>query len=201
LWLGALRLDTAIWLTFIPERVNAGIGGLDTASLALTPLTGTFVHIGFLHLLLDMVALLAAGRAVENIMGRWELLFLWVIGAYASAGAYYLAAPHSTAPLVGAGGAVAALIGAYAVLLGRNKGKAGRPLSGMALYAAWLAAAWIVLQLAMAFAFEPAPAGSRTQGYAFLLAIMPAVAAAIAGGFVVGLALARPLLRFHYRNA
>jgi membrane associated rhomboid family serine protease len=90
-------------------------------------------------------------------------------------------------PMIGASGAVSAVIGAYAMLFGRNKVRVRDPRLALWLHALWLMAGWVALQLLIGFA-----SGAEGLGIA--------VAAHI-GGFLVGVLLARPLLRFRYRKA
>jgi membrane associated rhomboid family serine protease len=90
-------------------------------------------------------------------------------------------------PLIGAGGAVSAVIGAYAILLGRNKLRVAGPSRGVWLNALWLGAAWIAIQAMTAFAFG-------VDWYRIPVA-------AFAGGFLIGLALAKPLLLLRWRGA
>ena len=95
--------------------------------------------------------------------------------------------PHSAVPMIGASGAISALVGAYALLYGQRRPSRLQPELARLLHIAWLAAGWIVIQLLLGFA-------SATEGVAI------AVASHI-GGFIAGLALARPLLRWRYRTA
>ncbi len=105
----------------------------------------------------------------------------------AAAAAHYLVQPHDLTPMVGASGAISAVLGAYAMLFGRNKVKVASPTLALWLNALWLMAAWIALQLIVGFTFA-------TGG------IQVAIAAHI-GGFLVGLLLANPLLLLRYRKA
>ena len=89
--------------------------------------------------------------------------------------------------MVGASGAISAVLGAYAMMFGRNRVKVANPALALWLNALWLAAAWVGLQLVIGFTFETA--GSRI-----------AIAAHI-GGFLAGLLLAKPLLLLRYRGA
>lgn len=176
-----------IWGGFIPARV----GGLDgdgfLAPVFLTPLTSVFVHAGAIHLALNTLILVFCGRAVENIIGGPGLLILFLAGAFAAAAAQYAVGPSSLTPIVGASGAISAIIGTYAILFGRNRVKIADPRLAMWVNALWLAAAWIGLQLLVGFTFT-------TGG--------PQIAiAAHIGGFLAGLALARPLLLLRYRKA
>ena len=158
----------------------------------LEPLTATFVHAGIAHLLFNMIVLAFCGRPVESVLGTPSLAILYVFGAYAAAGAQYLVSP--TAPMIGASGAISAVLGAYAMLFGRNKVKVASPTLALWLNALWLMAAWVVLQVCLGVAL----AGSSfiTGGEGVTIAV-----AAHIGGFAVGVLLANPLLLFKYRKA
>lgn len=163
----------------------------------LQPLTATLVHGGFPHLFFNILVLVFCGRPVENVLGTASLAILYLLGAYAAAGAQFLAEQyllHGAAPMIGASGAISALLGAYAMLFGQNKVKVSSPSLALWLNALWLVAAWVVLQICV---------GIALQGSAFLAGgegVTIAVAAHI-GGFIVGIVLARPLLLFKYRKA
>ena len=177
----------AIWGGFIPVRVSATVGGAVFAPLALTPLTATLVHSGLAHLFLNLLIFLFCGRAVETILGMRGLIILYLVGAYAAAAAHYLANPMEATPMVGASGAISAVLGAYAMLFGRNRVKVANPTLALWLNALWLAVAWVGLQLMVGITFTTA--GSR-------IAVMAHI-----GGFLVGLLLAKPLLLLRYRGA
>lgn len=189
------RLDlwAMVWGGFLPARLTYG----DDAMLApffLTPLTATLIHADIVHLLFNLVILAFCGRPVESVLGPVGLAILYILGAYAAAAAQYAVNPLAVTPMVGASGAISAIIGAYAMLFGRNKVKVGNPTLALWLNALWLMAAWVVLQLCM---------GIALRGSNFLFSgegVQLAVAAHI-GGFLVGLLLANPLLLFRYRKA
>ena len=179
------------WGGFFPVRLDYGQA---VAPWWLTPLTATLIHAGPIHLAFNLVMLLFCGRHVEWVLGRGGLAVLYLVGAYAAAGAQYLTDPQSMSPMVGASGAISALLGAYAVLFGKNKVKiAGRRLA-LALNALWLLAAWVGLNLIVGLIAR----GGLIPGTGQAMTI--AVAAHI-GGFVPGLLLAIPLLKFRYRKA
>jgi membrane associated rhomboid family serine protease len=190
-WLIASALgqgDSApIWGGFIPARFDGLDASFTLAPLYLTPLTATLVHAGIIHLAFNLLILLFCGRSVENIIGAPGLLILYAIGAYAAAAAHYAANVGDTTPMVGASGAISAILGAYAMLFGRNRVKIANPRLALWINALWLAAAWIMLQLLVGFTFETAGA---------LIAI-----AAHIGGFLAGLLLVKPLLLLRYRKA
>jgi membrane associated rhomboid family serine protease len=177
----------ATWGGFIPARVSGATANMVLAPLFLTPLTATLIHGGLLHLLLNLLVLLFCGRAVEAIVGPRLFLLLYVVGAYAAAAAQYAAGPHVTAPMVGASGAISAVIGAYAILFGRNRVPVANPRLAVALNALWLAVAWVAIQYLIGLMLS-------------MDGIDVAVAAHV-GGFLAGLALARPLFLWHWRKA
>lgn len=177
----------AIWAGFIPARVGDLPNDGSLAPLFLTPLTATLVHAGLMHLLFNLLIHLFCGRSVEVIIGSHQLLILYVIGAYAAAAAHYSVNSSELTPMIGASGAISAVLGAYAMLFGRNRVKIANPTVALWVNALWLAAAWVGLQLIVGLTFETA--GSRI-----------AIAAHI-GGFLTGLLLAKPLLLLRYRKA
>jgi membrane associated rhomboid family serine protease len=206
--LGLLALTTACWLIvsvlglsdwaavwggFIPGRLALVDDGT-VAPVWLTPLTATLVHDGLIHLGFNLLILAFCGRRVENVLGPFGLIILYVFGAYAAAGAQYLANPHSLIPMVGASGAISAVLGAYAMLFGRNRVSivSGRP--AIWINALWLMAAWVVLNVLVGIA-------SAQGGFLFTGEGIKIAVAAHIGGFLVGVLLANPLLRFRWRKA
>ena len=190
-WLIASTIGLAeyatVWGGFIPARLSGFRAETALAPVFLTPLTATLVHSGFAHLAFNLLILLFCGRSVETLLGPRSFIILYLLGAYAAAAAQYVVDPTETIPMVGASGAISAVLGAYAILFGKNRVKVAHPVLALWLHVLWLAAAWIGLQLLVGLTFETG--GARI-----------AVAAHI-GGFLVGLALARPLLLLRYRTA
>ncbi|KTF69219.1 rhomboid family intramembrane serine protease [Sphingomonas sp. HT-1] len=174
---------------FLPARLTGGVAmpAAWTVPALLTPLSSTLIHAGFFHLGMNMLMLGYTGREAERALGGKGLITLYLIGAYAAAATQWLADPMSTAPMIGASGATSAVVGAYSLLFGRQRAKAIGPIPAPVVHIAWLAAAWIGLNLLMGFAF--------VQG-----GVDVAIWAHI-GGFLVGLALARPLLLWRWRHA
>lgn len=175
------------WGGFIPARAGGVEGDEALAPFFLTPLTATLVHAGIIHLAFNLLMLLFCGRSVENILGAAQFLILYVAGAFAGAAAQYLAGPEDMVPMVGASGAISAVLGAYSMLFGRNKIRVSNPQLALWLNALWLAAAWIGLQLIVGVTYDNN--GARV-----------AIAAHI-GGFIAGLLLVKPLLLVRYRGA
>lgn len=182
-----LQDEVAVWAGFIPARISSLPDDGSLAPLVLTPLSAALVHAGFLHLLFNLLFLLFCGRSVEVILGGRQLLLLYLAGAYAAAAAHYLAGPAEFIPMIGASGAVSAVLGAYSMLFGRNRVRIANPVVALWINALWLLVAWVILQLIVGLTFETA--GARI-----------AIAAHI-GGFVLGLGMAKPLLLLRYRRA
>ncbi len=78
--------------------------------------TSMFLHAGWLHILGNMLFLWIFGNNVEDRLGRIPFLIFYLVGGIAAALAQVVIDPHSTVPLVGASGAIAAALGAYIVL-------------------------------------------------------------------------------------
>ncbi len=76
-------------------------------------LTSAFLHGGWMHLIFNMIVLMALGPNVEDKLGHVGFSLLYVIGAAASGGAHLLVSDN---PAIGASGAIAAVTGAYLVL-------------------------------------------------------------------------------------
>lgn len=190
-WLLVALLGRDVWaantLGFVPLRFSGVIWYNASVPPWLTPLTSTFVHGGALHVALNLLMLLWCGSKVERILGPGPLVLLYVTGAFAAAIAQWLASPMSPTPMIGASGAISAVIGAFALSFGQQKRIVSSPGLNRSLNAMWLLAAWVVLQMMTGLL-------AGTQGY--LLATPAHI-----GGFVAGLLLQRPLLLWRYRNA
>lgn len=172
---------------FIPALVSgkAVVAGA-SVPVWLTPLSCTLFHGSALHLLFNMVMLVYCGRETERALGPGGVAVLYLVGAYAAAAGQWAQDPSSTMPTIGASGAIAAIIAAYALLYGRNRTRRIGPLSASLLHALWLGAAWTVINLMINLA---------------MLSDQPVAVGAHIGGFLAGLALTRPLLLWRYRRA
>ncbi len=175
---------------FVPLRVR-----LDPALLAgapplvplwLTPLTATLIHDGWLHLGFNLLSLLIVATPTQRAVGVRGLVVLWLVGAYAAVAAQWAIDPASPVAMVGASGAISALIGAYALLFGQGRAKAIGPIPAHVVHALWLGVSWTVLNLLIGWA-------SANGG-------MPIAGAAHVGGFVAGMVLLRPLLVWRWRG-
>ena len=84
-------------------------------------LTNTFLHGGWLHLILNMWTLWILGPAMEARCGRMGFLVLYVAGAVVASFTHLVANWHSEIPALRASGAIAAVIAAYAVIYPRQR--------------------------------------------------------------------------------
>ncbi len=181
--------QAAIGAGFIPLRVDGAAlpSGLFVAvPLWLTPLTATMIHGGWAHLALNLLMFVFCGRETERALGVVGIAILYLVGAYAAAAMQWAFSPASALPMIGASGAISAVVGAYAVLFGRRRAQRMGPVPAHIVHIAWLAAAWIGIQLLI--------------GFAGMGGVTVAIGAHI-GGFVAGLMLARPLLGWRFRRA
>jgi membrane associated rhomboid family serine protease len=77
--------------------------------------TYTFVHAGFLHLLGNLFFFYLVGPAVEDAWGRPLFLVFYVLSGVVAALVFAARYPDLAEPLIGASGAVAGVMGAFAV--------------------------------------------------------------------------------------
>jgi membrane associated rhomboid family serine protease len=165
-------------------------GRLEQAAWWLTPLTAMFMAGSLLQLAVNGLFLWLFGKSVEDALGRARFLALYLLAGIA--GFYFGALLDSgaTIPEVGASGAIAGLMGAYAVLYPR-------------------AAMLCFVLIPFFFTFVEIPALALVAAR-FALEIVPSIGEttisgvlegsglaypAMVAGLVVGLVLGRPLAR------
>ncbi|QDV75847.1 rhomboid family intramembrane serine protease [Botrimarina mediterranea] len=151
-----------------------------------TLLTMMFMHGGILHLLSNMWMLWVFGDNVEDRLGRFVYPFFYIVGGLLGTLAQWAIDPMSTQPVIGASGAVAAVLGAYAITFPTAKVRTlifiGIPLL-FDLPALVVLGGWFLIQMLMGVEGLGAPADVNAS-VAFWAHI---------GGFVAGLVL-MPLL-------
>lgn len=186
LWITGFQVDAIVRAGFVPARFGNELilppGTM--VPFVLTPLTSALLHGGVLHIVFNVIVLLFIGRQLEAPLGSKAMAVLLLAGAYGGALAQFLADPQSAVPMIGASGAISAVIAVYALIFSRSQASAIGPIPGHWVRALWLAAAWIGLQLLIGFAGD---------GGFGAIAIWAHV-----GGFLAGLLLARPLLRWRF---
>lgn len=89
----------------------------------LTSFTYMFMHGSTGHLVGNMIFLWIVGCMLEMGLGRLQYSGLYLFGGLFAVWVFWLIYMNSTIPLVGASGAIAGQMGAFAVLFGRKKVK------------------------------------------------------------------------------
>ncbi len=80
-----------------------------------------FLHGGFLHLLGNMWTLYIFGDNVEDRLGPVRYLLFYLVCGIASGVSHFFLNLHSQAPVIGASGAIAGVMGAYFLLHPKSK--------------------------------------------------------------------------------
>jgi membrane associated rhomboid family serine protease len=114
-------------------------------------LINAFMHGGWLHLIINMWFLWIFGPAMEARFGRLWFSLMYVGGALAASAVHVFTHPDSTVPVLGASGAVAAVIAAYAVTYPSARVITIIPIFFIPLFipisARWFALIWFALQV------------------------------------------------------
>jgi len=79
----------------------------------VTLITSQFLHGSFWHLLGNMWFLWIFGNNIEDIVGHFRFIAFYLLGGIAAALLQVVLTPDSTIPMIGASGAVSAVLGAY----------------------------------------------------------------------------------------
>lgn len=82
----------------------------------ITIITSMFMHGGLLHLGGNMLYLWIFGDNIEDILGHWRFAAFYLVGGAVAAYSHAIASGGSSVPMVGASGAVSAVLGAYLLL-------------------------------------------------------------------------------------
>jgi membrane associated rhomboid family serine protease len=93
----------------------------DQPSVWLTILTAMFMHGGLLHIAGNMLFLWIFGNNIEDSMGRLTFVLFYLMGGLAATLLQTAVNVNSTVPNLGASGAIAAVLGGYALLYPRAR--------------------------------------------------------------------------------
>lgn len=170
----------------VPANASAAPFALETI---LDVIRSMFFHGGWEHILGNMLYLYLFGDNVEDRLGAIFYLVLYFGGGFVAAFAQVIIDPSSPIPLIGASGAIAAVLGSYLILFPGVKVQGivalGR-IGSMQEMPAWIVLGlWFVLQLVSGFG----SLGTDAQyggGVAFFAHI---------GGFIFGVILTLILSR------
>jgi membrane associated rhomboid family serine protease len=156
----------------------------DQPAAWLTVFFAMFMHGGLLHIAFNMLFLWIFGNNIEDAMNRGLFVAFYLLGGVVAMLAQTVFDPTSTVPTLGASGAIAAVLGAYALLYPR-----ARVLTLviiiffvtiLRLPALVVLGLWFLLQLLDFSSTQPTSGGGG--GVAYLAHI---------GGFLFGLAAIR----------
>jgi membrane associated rhomboid family serine protease len=200
LWLRSLPKteldDVLVQYALIPVRYTdpqaAREAGLDPSNW-WPLLTDMFMHGGWMHLIFNMWFLWIFGPAMEARFGRIGFISLYLLGGLVANVVHLATHPDSSDPVLGASGAIAAVIAAYAVTYPTARVMTIVPIGIIPLFfripAVVFAVIWFILQLLQG-SFElasPSMAGgvawwAHIGGFAF-----GALFAVVIGGAAPGL--------------
>jgi membrane associated rhomboid family serine protease len=93
----------------------------DQPSTLLTILFAMFMHGSLIHIAGNMLFLWIFGNNIEDSMGRGRFIAFYLLGGVAATVAQVAVNPGSTTPTLGASGAIAAVLGGYALLYPRAR--------------------------------------------------------------------------------
>ena len=164
---------------------------LDQAPWYVTLFTSMFMHGGILHIGFNMLFLWVFGNNIEDALGRLKFVLFYLAAGLVAVYSQAAIDVESTIPTIGASGAVAGVLGAYALL---------HPRAGVLtlifiiffvtvveIPAAILLAIWFILQVIPAIADATTTAVDGGEGGVAYLAHV--------GGFIFGLATIKLLAR------
>jgi rhomboid family protein len=136
----------AVNFAFIPSRFAADpLGGAIPA--AATLFTYMFLHVGWMHIIGNMLFLWVFGDNIEDAMGHGRFLCFYLMCGAAAGIVYMLPDPHSQVLLLGASGAIAGVVAAYLMLRPCAKIEMLVFVIPLALDAYLVLGAWIAVQV------------------------------------------------------
>jgi membrane associated rhomboid family serine protease len=144
--------------------------------------TSMFLHGSWMHVIGNMWFLYIFGDNVEDYLGHFKYLLFYVLTGIIAMLTQVAINLHSTAPTLGASGAIAGVLGAYFVLYPR-----ARVLTWFFVFVVWVPAwiilgYWFVLNFLSGTASALAVQGQNVGGVAFFAHV---------GGFVSGALLVK----------
>ncbi len=191
-----------LWAAMQPDRARllqewgALSGGLTSLPAWLADLqdgsvlrlfTALFLHADWAHLLGNLVFLLIFGMPAERTMGPWRFLVLFLLGGAVANLAAVLTIGAPDRVVIGASGAVSAVIGAYLALFPTAKLGVVLPLGLFLEFvkapASLLIGIWALLQVVFAYtrpAFGAVAWSAHIAGFLFGVVFALFVRAAIA---------------------
>lgn len=136
----------------------------------LALLASMFLHGSPAHLFGNLLFLWVFGNDIEHRWGRLRYLVLYLFGGVVASLAHVLSDPGSTIPMIGASGAIAAVMGAYLVCYPANRVKTIIFFGFMLLRkvkAVWLLLIWLATQLLLIGADSGIAWAAHVGGFLF----------------------------------
>jgi membrane associated rhomboid family serine protease len=150
--------ETVQWMTvsfgFTPSAFAHDAPQAGPLPPALTLLTSMFIHGGWGHLLGNMLYLFIFGDDIEEALGRLRFIVFYLAGGVIATLGYYALDVHSGVTLIGASGAISAILSAYLMLRPCAKVTALVLRVIVRVRAYWVIGGWIMLQLVSLVAGE-----------------------------------------------
>ena len=151
----------------VPSHVALFLSGSQRYSLVaiLLPFfTSLFLHGSWMHVIGNMWFLYIFGDNLEDYLGPFKYLVFYLLTGVLAMGTHMVMNLHSTAPALGASGAIAGVLGAYFVLYPR-----ARVLTWFFVFVLWVPAwvilgYWFVLNFLSGTATSLAVQGGRNMG-------------------------------------
>jgi len=109
------------WATFEKDSFVEHYAFVPAHPSAISYITASFLHVGWLHLIGNMWFLWLAGTILEDTWGRVIFPIFYLVAGVVAALFHSWFSPGSTVPMLGASGAVAALMGAFMVRFPNTK--------------------------------------------------------------------------------
>src|SRR3954470_9498756 len=101
--------------------VENGATDVEQPSVFVTIFTAMFMHGSFLHIAGNMLFLWIFGNNVEDAMGRVKFILFYLMGGIAATLLQFATDTNAVVPNLGASGAIAAVLGGYALLYPRAR--------------------------------------------------------------------------------
>jgi membrane associated rhomboid family serine protease len=136
-----------------------------TLRAAVTPATALFVHGGWLHLLGNMLFLYVFGAMAEERMGHFEFALFYVGCGYLALLGYAGVHADSAQTLVGASGAISAVLGAFLYLFPKARVTSLFPFL---FFLPLRFPAWVVLPFWVSLQWLAAARATHGPGVAYL---------------------------------
>lgn len=152
--------------------------GLTESWAALTgPLTFTFLHGSWMHVILNGFMMMAFGTGVERSIGSKRMFIFFMLCNIAAALTQFAFSPHSLAPVIGASGGISGLFAAVLLMMHQSGQSNTKGRYGLLPFIAL----WIVISVA--FGLIGGPDGSNVAWAAHI------------GGFLAGFVLLKPVMK------